>query len=158
MEKKLADKLFDEIKLRGLVKEQEINEINLQKKPIGQDFAEMISKLNTSSIQVHIFHWQVKGKSSYAAHQAFGGYYGEIADLIDGLVESYQGKYGIIENFTCDGVENFKDIQTCVDYLAGLMEMIDEKRKSVEDSYLQNQIDTVVELITSTMYKLRFLH
>ena len=44
------------------------------------------------------------------------------------------------------------------DYLAGLMEMIDEKRKSVEDSYLQNQIDTVVELITSTMYKLRFLH
>jgi hypothetical protein len=38
------------------------------------------------------------------------------------------------------------------------MEMIEEKRKSVEDSYLQNQIDTIVELITSTMYKLRFLH
>jgi DNA-binding ferritin-like protein len=152
--------IIKKITKKDFLKEQEEMgmEIELEKEPSGNDFAEMISKLNTSSIQVHIFHWQVKGKSSYAAHQAFGGYYEEIPDLIDGLVESYQGKYGIIENFTCEGVENFKDIQTCVDYLANLMEMIEQKRKSVEDSYLQNQIDTIVELITSTMYKLRFLH
>ena len=118
----------------------------------------MISKLNTSSIQVHIFHWQVKGQGSHAAHEAFGSYYEAIPGLIDALVESYQGKYGIIENFTCDGVENFKNVQDSVDYLVGLMEMVEEKRKTIEDSYLQNQIDGIVELITSTMYKLRFLH
>lgn len=152
--------IIKKITKKDLFKEQEEigMEIDLEKKSEGNDFSEMISKLNTSSIQVHIFHWQVKGKSSYAAHKAFGDYYEAIPGLIDGIVESYQGKYGIIENFTCDGVENFKDVQTCVDYLVGLMEMIEEKRKSVEDSYLQNQIDAVIELITSTMYKLRFLH
>jgi DNA-binding ferritin-like protein len=160
MKTDLANKLFDVIKKSGFVKEQEEMDMedDTEKETTGNDFSEMISKLNTSSIQVHIFHWQVKGKSSYAAHKAFGDYYEGIPDLIDGIVESYQGKYGIIENFTCEGVENFKDIQTCVDYFANLMEMIEEKRKSVEDSYLQNQIDTIVELITSTMYKLRFLH
>jgi hypothetical protein len=153
MEKK---NIIKKITKKDLFKEQE--EMDMKKEPTGDDFSEMISKLNTSSIQVHIFHWQVKGKSSYVAHKAFGDYYEAIPGLIDGIVESYQGKYGIIENFTCDGVENFKDVQTCVDYLVGLMEMVEEKRKSVEDSYLQNQIDAVIELITSTMYKLRFLH
>ena len=142
---------------KDLFKEQMEMDIDLEKNS-DSDFAEMISKLNTSSIQVHIFHWQVKGQGSYAAHQAFGSYYEAIPGLIDGLVESYQGKYGIIENFTCDGVENFKSVQDSVDYLAGLMEMIQEKRSSIDDSYIQNQIDEVIELITSTMYKLRFLH
>jgi hypothetical protein len=36
--------------------------------------------------------------------------------------------------------------------------MIEENRKSVEDSYLQNEIDTIVKLINATLYKLRFLH
>ena len=156
-------KLIEEIKRRGFMSEQEEtemesdSEINLEKNS-DSDFAEMISKLNTSSIQVHIFHWQVKGQGSYAAHQAFGSYYEAIPGIIDGLVESYQGKYGLIENFTCDGVKNFENVQSSVDYFADLMEMVNEKRKSVKDSYLQNQIDEVIELITSTMYKLRFLH
>lgn len=158
-----TQKLIEEIKKRGFMSEQEEtemdsdSEINLEKNS-DSDFAEMISKLNTSSIQVHIFHWQVKGQGSYAAHQAFGSYYEAIPGIIDGLVESYQGKYGLIENFTCDGVKNFENVQSSVDYLADLMEMVNEKRKSVKDSYLQNQIDEVIELITSTMYKLRFLH
>jgi hypothetical protein len=38
-----------------------------------------------------------------------------------------------------------------------LLDIIDENRDSVEDSFIQNQIDTVQELINSTIYKLRFL-
>ena len=158
--KNITKKLIEEIKKRGLMKEQDETEMEMEMdtKNESSEFAEMISKLNTSSIQVHIYHWQVKGQGSYAAHKAFGSYYEEITELIDGLVESYQGKYGIIENFTCEGVENFKSIQDSVDYFGNLMEMVEEKRKSVDDSYLQNQIDGVIELITSTLYKLRFLH
>ena len=77
---------------------------------------------------------------------------------VDGLVEAYQGKYGIIEHFTCEGVNQFVDIQTSVDYFVELLDMIEENRKSVEDSYLQNEIDTIVKLINATLYKLRFLH
>jgi hypothetical protein len=35
--------------------------------------------------------------------------------------------------------------------------MIDKNRKEVKESFIQNQIDTVQELINSTVYKLRFL-
>ena len=154
MEQDLRKKLYNEVKKRGLMKEQDAIEMETNDK----GFEVMISKLNTSSIQVHIYHWQVKGTGSYAAHQAFGEYYTEIPELIDGLVEAYQGKYGIIEHFTCDGVNQFVDIQTSVDYFVELLDMIEENRKSVEDSYLQNEIDTIVKLINATLYKLRFLH
>ena len=35
--------------------------------------------------------------------------------------------------------------------------MIDKNRKEVKESFIQNQIDTVQELINSTVYKLKFL-
>jgi DNA-binding ferritin-like protein len=154
MEQDLRKKLYNEVKKRGLMKEQDAIEMETNDK----GFEVMISKLNTSSIQVHIYHWQVKGTGSYAAHKAFQKYYEGIVDLTDGLVEAYQGKYGIIEHFTCEGVNQFVDIQTSVDYFVELLDMIEENRKSVEDSYLQNEIDTIVKLINATLYKLRFLH
>ena len=42
-------------------------------------------------------------------------------------------------------------------YLKGLNDMIEDKRDCCDDSFIQNQIDTVQELIFSTLYKLRFL-
>ena len=38
-----------------------------------------------------------------------------------------------------------------------LGEVVDILRQDVQDSYLQNQIDNVSQLIESTKYKLRFL-
>jgi hypothetical protein len=34
---------------------------------------------------------------------------------------------------------------------------VEKLRNCCKDSYIQNQIDTVCELINSTLYKLRFL-
>jgi hypothetical protein len=41
--------------------------------------------------------------------------------------------------------------------LTDLENSIEELRKSVKESFIQNQIDTVEELINSTVYKLKFL-
>ena len=116
------------------------------------DFAKFISYLLHSRTQAHIFHLQTK---SFAAHMALNGYYDGIVDLVDGLVETYQGKYGILEgysNFSLIETENCEDM---VSYFQALLKAIENNRSSfVADSYLQNQIDTVVELITSTLYKL----
>ncbi len=73
------------------------------------------------------------------------------------LVESYQGKYGIIKNFKTFKIEQYKNGKKTISYFKRLLDTIDEKRDSVEDTYIQNQIDTVQELINSTIYKLRFL-
>jgi DNA-binding ferritin-like protein len=50
-----------------------------------------------------INHWQTKG---FARHNAFGGFYDSLSDLIDTFVESAMGKYG---RFTLD--EETKTIQ-----------------------------------------------
>jgi hypothetical protein len=119
------------------------------------NFAKFISYLLHSRTQAHIFHLQTR---SYAAHKALQKYYEGIIDLVDGLVESYQGKYGIIK-----GYSNYSFIETdnCDDmitYFQALMNNIESNRVELApDSYIQNQIDTVIELITSTLYKLKEL-
>jgi DNA-binding ferritin-like protein len=128
-----------------------------EKKGGTKVFVEMISKLNTSRLQTHIFHWQVTKTGSFAAHLALEGYYKEIPKLIDKIVESYQGKYGIIKNYTCDGVSDFKSIEDTIKYFEDLVSMVETNRKSNKDSYIQNQIDGVVELIQQTLYKLKYL-
>ena len=62
-------------------------------------FEKLISTLMASRDQAHIFHWQTTGPGSYAAHKALGKYYDTILDMIDSLVESYQGKHGILKGF-----------------------------------------------------------
>ena len=43
--------------------------------------------------QFRILHWQT---NQYARHQAYGGIYDTLDDLIDAFVEAYMGKYGRI--------------------------------------------------------------
>ena len=90
-------------------------------------------------------------------HKALQGYYEGIDALVDGIIESYQGKYGLLTNYKSFENESFNSIKQTISYLKGLNEMIEEKRDCCDDSFIQNQIDTVQELIFSTLYKLRFL-
>lgn len=62
---------------------------------IGQ----FISTLFASRTQAHIFHLQTIGEGSFAMHSALNIYYDDIVGLVDGLVESYQGRYGIITGY-----------------------------------------------------------
>lgn len=119
-----------------------------------QLMASFISTLFASRTQAHIFHLQVKGPGAFAAHSALNSYYDEIIDLADGIAESYQGRYGIITGYKCEGqwIENTSDI---IKYFEALCMYVEKNRVSlVQDSYIQNQIDEVVALIESTKYKL----
>jgi hypothetical protein len=117
----------------------------------------LISKLLHSRTQIHTFHLQTKSKSSFAEHMALGGFYDKIGDLIDGLVESYQGKHEIIKGYETSELEDYKNVEQLISYLKNLDDEIEKDRKKIKESYLQNQIDTVQELIYSTLYKLRNL-
>ena len=145
MEKKIKDKVMEEVKKRGLITEQ---------KQDGKKFDEMVSKLFHSRTQAHVFHLQTK---SYAEHIALNGYYDGIIPLVDGIIESYQGKYGIVGKYTSYDIENYDNNSQVIKYFQGLEKDVDGLRDSVKDSYLQNQIDTIVELLNSTIYKLKFL-
>jgi cobalamin biosynthesis protein CobT len=120
----------------------------------NEDFCEMVCKILHSRNQAHIFHLQTQ---SYAEHKALNDYYDGVLGLFDGIVESYQGKYGIIKTYKTFKIEQYKNCKKTISYFERLLDDIDNLRESVEDSYIQNQIDTVQELINSTLYKLKFL-
>jgi len=121
------------------------------------DVVDMIATLLHSRNQAHVFHWQTKSQSSFAEHMALGTYYDEIVELIDNIVESYQGKHEIITGYKTIKTVDYKSTEQVISYFKELDENIEKNRTSVKESYIQNQIDGVQELIYSTLYKLRFL-
>lgn len=116
----------------------------------------LLGTLMQSRNQAHIYHLQVQGMGSYAAHKALNNYYEDIVDLIDGLAEAYQGRYGIITGYKMS--ESIREDNNARMYFDGLAKFVETIRKQIpQDSYIQNQIDEVVDLIESTKYKLKFL-
>jgi len=89
---------------------------------------------------------------------ALNAYYDGIIPLVDGLVESYQGKNGILTGYSNFNLLEYTNCGEVIVYLQGLTNTIEKLRQGIpQDSYIQNQIDTVVELVESTSYKLKFL-
>jgi hypothetical protein len=117
---------------------------------------ELASILFHSQTQMHVFHLGVSGPGAYAAHKALQTYYENIDGITDGLVESYQGKHGLIEFKPVVGIDNNCDTRNIIAYLDKIGMIVKTLRQSPElsDSYIQNQIDNVEELIYSTKYKL----
>jgi hypothetical protein len=158
----LSEKLKEELKKRNLW-EQEDDEDDQEENDDqdddssssnNEDFCEMVCQLLHSQTQVHIFHL---GTKSYSEHKALQGYYEGIDALVDGIIESYQGKYGLLTNYKSYKNQSYKNKNQVLKYFTGLLNTIEEKRDCCDDSYIQNQIDTVQELAYSTMYKLKFL-
>ena len=134
-----------------------LNEAEKKETSEDGDIVDMISTLLNSRSQAHIFHWQTKSQSSFAEHMALGTYYDGIVELIDGIVESYQGKHDLLTGYKTIKMVDYKSTEQLISYFKGLDDNIEKNRKAVKESYIQNQIDTVQELIYSTLYKLRFL-
>ena len=113
---------------------------------------DLVMCLLHSATVTHIMHWQTE---SYAAHQALGEYYSEIPELIDQVIEAYQGKTTIIlRNFPME-YESYEDI-TPLRYMEYLSEKLMLNRNLFGDnSEIQNLVDAIADLIDSTMYKLR---
>ena len=128
-----------------------------QKTKGDKRLVEMVSELFHSETQAHMFHLQTKSQSSYAEHNALGGYYTGIGDLLDGIIESYQGKYDLLKGYKSYEFKDYKNAEQLINYFNDLADMVSEKRDCCKDSFIQNQIDTIEELIYSTLYKLRNL-
>ncbi|CAB4121383.1 hypothetical protein UFOVP12_31 [uncultured Caudovirales phage] len=102
----------------------------------------------------HMLHLQTR---SFAEHMALNDFYNGMGDLADSFIESYQGKYWIVEDYP-DGFEPpakgaVEEIRAFSDYIESTRHLKDFP----QDSELQNAIDEIQSLINSTLYKLRFL-
>ena len=117
---------------------------------------QLASLLLHSRTQAHSFHIGVKGVGSFSAHLALGAYYDTIGGLVDGLVEAYQGQYGLIKLQPVSGLDTNNDIKNVIAYFDKLCQAVAKLRKDekLQMSWLQNDIDTIVTLLYSTKYKL----
>ena len=117
---------------------------------------ELASLLLQSRTQTHSFHLGVRGVGSHSAHVALGEYYDTIGGLIDGLVETYQGKEGLIQLSGIGVLDKNNDIKNIIKYFETLCGMVAKLRTNpkLQDSWIQNDIDTVVSLLYRTKYKL----
>lgn len=122
-------------------------------------FEKLVSTLMCSRDQAHIFHWQTKGPGSFAAHLALSAYYEAIPDMIDALVEAYQGKHGILTGFEPSEKFDDYDADTALRYFKGLSLYLERsyKKISAEDTNIINQLDAFKDLIYTTIYKLENL-
>jgi hypothetical protein len=147
MENTELKKLIEtEMKKRGLMEQEMMGETS----PI----VEMVSKLRFSVEQTQVYHWQ---SQSLSEHKALNRYYNGIPDIVDGIVESYQGKYGIQKGYKLFEVRDYSTPEEVINFLKQLCEDIENLRQPIKESYIQNQIDTAIELISTTVYKLENL-
>jgi DNA-binding ferritin-like protein len=117
---------------------------------------QLASLLLHSRTQAHTFHFGVKGIGSHSAHLALGIYYDSIGGIIDGLVEAYQGQYGLIKIQPVSGLDTNCEIKNIINYFDKMCKAVAKLRQDekLQMSWLQNDIDTIVTLLYSTKYKL----
>ncbi len=134
------------MKKRGLQEQEMMGETS----PI----VEMVSKLRFSVEQTQVYHWQ---SQSLSEHKALNRYYDGIPDIVDGIVESYQGKYGIQKGYKLFEVRDYSTPEEVINFLKQLDADVEMLRQSIKETYIQNQIDNVLQLIETTVYKLENL-
>ena len=92
----------------------------------------------------------------YSDHMALDEFYDEMTELVDALIEHYQGINGKIENY----VNNLKEaeFESAIEYLECLRDFTrDGREKFCKESELQSCADDVLNQIDSTLYKLKEL-
>ena len=121
--------------------------------------SKFFSKIFEARQMAHIYHLQVKGDmGSHAAHTALNEYYDGLLDLLDSLIEAYQGQYEIIENYELIDTKDTNSKEK-IEYFTELTTFIKDTRKMAfleEDTHLQNTIDEIVALTYRLLYKLKF--
>ena len=116
---------------------------------------ELIAKVFEARNAAHLEHWRTK---SYAKHKALGGFYESAIDLIDDLVEAYQGNFGIIGKIKYE--EEYDDSKVdCVKCLTEDVTWIAEHRSHIAQDVdaLENIVDEITALYLKTLYKLENL-
>ena len=110
---------------------------------------QLVAELFESRTVAHEEHLKT---SSYAYHKATNEYYDEIVDLADGIIEAYQGMKGI-QVIPVAKLAN----PSFTEYLMQLYDICTATQASCEYSNIVNDIDDVKGLISSTLYKIKYL-
>lgn len=113
----------------------------------------LITLLNAATI-AHVLHLQSR---SYAEHKALQGFYQDLPDLVDSVIEAWQGRNGELVEYP-DQIVELSEHKDALEFVTFLKILLDDERYVLgEESEIQNLVDEIAALIDSTLYKLTFL-
>ena len=113
----------------------------------------MITELLTLQNQLKIWHWQTE---SYAQHQALGGAYDDLGELIDEFIEVFQGRYARIkakDSFKID-LKNYDG--NMVDFINKNIQYLVGMEKGLEEGYNDELLNIRDEMV-AVLNKLKYL-
>ena len=127
-------------------------EYSIKLKTLSTDTAgKFLGVLMVARNVVHIKHLQ---SQSFSEHKALDDLYSALPDHIDAIAENYQGRTGtIIEDYNLNSPDVAK--KSALEYVKSVRTYVDDNRKVLgTHSEIQNQVDELVTLLNSTIYKL----
>lgn len=108
-----------------------------------------------SLTQYQIYHWQVEGPGSFAAHKAFDEYNAAMKPLIDALAESFQGRFN--ERIVVTDSRRPLNIaqESPIEFTDRVLERIEDSKSLFENySDLANIVDEMIAETTKLKYLL----
>jgi hypothetical protein len=113
---------------------------------------EIVSYFNSAKQQAIVWHQQT---TSYPEHKALNKFYDEILELLDNLSESYAGIYGRLKGYEVHDVVDWTSTTDTIAYYKNCYLWLQDERKTApQDTWIQNQLDEIAQLLGSTLYKL----
>lgn len=118
----------------------------------ASNIEEYFGTLQQSTVEAWKSHLKA---SKHDVHVVLDEFYKDIVEKVDALIEAYQGLH--------DKVEDYKNLMSTdkmdpIEYLEELHELVtDGKESFLEEEELKSAADDVLNLIDSTLYKLKDL-
>lgn len=119
----------------------------------------MIGKLiATLFLSREVSHREHLKTASYAHHMALNEFYDSLLEVIDTLVENYQGRNGIIDDIPIlTNDRSSSNIAKLLEYHLSLVCKMRYTAIDKEDAALQSIVDEVERVYLRTIYKLKQL-
>ena len=110
----------------------------------------LLTKLVNFQLQLRIVHW---GTEDYPQHMASGSSYKDFDDVMDRLVEAYQGHNERVKFCDCFHIRNIGDL-ILEEWLEDTQSSIRELRELVQFNDLQNILDEAAGVVSKFKYLL----
>ena len=137
--------------LASILDAEEMSEGKSSASTKGKPVLPIAALLLKARTDVHLTHLLQKDKT-LATHNAMSIFYEGVLDLVDTYVET---SMGIDDTFKLTEVEESMAIANPLAYFKNLYNTISVEREVIKESFLQNQIDTMQELIAHTLYRIK---
>ncbi len=134
--------------LASMLDDDDMEETNSVTKGKRETIAAILMKARTDA---HLTHLKQKDKT-LATHNAMSMFYEGIEGLVDTYVET---SMGIDDTFCLDEVPESEPIENPLKYFKDLYNSLQTERVNIKETFLQNQIDTMQELIAHTLYRIK---